>query len=131
MKGTKPGQHPLRGPELGQRLLEPAAREPYEGTRVVDDLVYFEFLGQCRRGHHTVQPPLGLVEPAEPRERGCTSCHRRSDEAVVSPSVRLGDRHRFLAQTEPDGSRRAAQAGREREVGQAADLQVQPGDVAG
>jgi hypothetical protein len=42
----------------------------------------------------------------------------------------LGDRHRFLAQPQSVGHRRAAQIGRQRQVAEATDLQVRPSDAA-
>ena len=94
--------HPLRGAELGQRLLEPALPEPHEGPREMEDGLRFELPRRRLRTSDPVEPPLGLVEATEPRQRGRGRRDRGREDAMGSPSVGVGDRHRLLAQPQPD-----------------------------
>ena len=120
----------LRGAELVERLLEPALGEAHERARVMEDRLRVELGRRLLCALDALQPLLGLVEAAEPGERGCARCVGGSDDAVGAPSVLLGDGHRLLAQPQPVRDRRPADVGRQREVAEAADLQIRPSDAA-
>ena len=110
------GMQPVRGAELSQRLLEPALPEPQEGPRELEDGLRLEL---PRPG--SARPASSHRSASSKRPSHASAAARRRDrgreDAMCSPSVGLGDRHRLLAQPQPDGpaslpGRRPARGGR-------------------
>jgi hypothetical protein len=122
--------HRLRGAEGIERLLEPALGEPHERARVVDERLRVELGRRLRRALDPLQPLPGLVNAAQPRERGCARRVRGSDDAVGAPAVLLGEVTACSLSPQPMWDGRPADVGRQRQVAEAADLQVRPSDAA-
>ena len=72
----------------------------------------------------TIQPPLGLVEPAQPHERDPADRQRRGDDRLLAPSERFGPRDRLLGVVDPVEDRASRVRPGDPEMGEAADLEV-------